>query len=36
VRVEIGRRKGRILDRVRHVDDLERIVGMLGLPPARG
>jgi len=36
VRVEIGRRKGRILVEFATVDDLERIVGMLGLPPARG
>ena len=36
VRVDIGRRKGRILIEFATVDDLERIVGMLGLPPARG
>jgi ParB family chromosome partitioning protein len=36
VRVEIGRRKGRILVEFATVDDLERIVGMLGMPPARG
>jgi ParB family transcriptional regulator, chromosome partitioning protein len=36
VRVEIGRRKGRILVEFATVDDLERIVGMLGLPPSRG
>jgi ParB family transcriptional regulator, chromosome partitioning protein len=34
VRVEIGRRKGRILVEFATVDDLERIVGMLGMPPA--
>lgn len=36
VRVEIGRRKGRILVEFATVDDLERIVGMLGMPPSRG
>jgi ParB family chromosome partitioning protein len=36
VRVEIGRRKGRIMVEFATVDDLERIVGMLGMPPSRG
>jgi ParB family chromosome partitioning protein len=35
VRVEIGRRKGRILVEFATVDDLDRIVGMLGMPPAK-
>jgi ParB family chromosome partitioning protein len=35
VRVEIGRRKGRILVEFATVDDLDRIVAMLGLPPAK-
>jgi len=35
VRVEIGRRKGRILVEFATVEDLERIVGMLGVPPAK-
>jgi len=35
VRVDIGRRKGRILVEFATVDDLDRIVGMLGLPPAK-
>ena len=33
VRVEIGRRKGRILVEFATVDDLERIVAMIGMPP---
>jgi ParB family transcriptional regulator, chromosome partitioning protein len=36
VRVEIGRRKGRILVEFATVDDLERIVSMIGMPPAKG
>ncbi len=35
VRVEIGRRKGRILVEFATVDDLERIVSMIGIPPAK-
>jgi ParB family chromosome partitioning protein len=35
VRVEIGRRKGRILVEFATVDDLERIVSMIGMPPAK-
>jgi ParB family chromosome partitioning protein len=35
VRVEIGRRKGRILVEFATVEDLERIVAMIGVPPAR-
>lgn len=36
VRVEIGRRKGRILVEFATVDDLERIVAMIGMPPVKG
>jgi ParB family transcriptional regulator, chromosome partitioning protein len=36
VRVEIGRRKGRILVEFATVDDLERIVAMIGMPPNKG
>ncbi len=36
VRVDIGRRKGRILIEFATVDDLERIVSMIGPAPARG
>ncbi len=35
VRVEIGRRKGRILVEFATVDDLDRIVGLFGVPPAK-
>ena len=35
VRVEIGRRKGRILVEFATVDDLERIVSMIGIPPKK-
>jgi ParB family chromosome partitioning protein len=35
VRVELGRRKGRILVEFATVDDLERIVSMIGLKPAK-
>jgi ParB family chromosome partitioning protein len=35
VRVEIGRRKGRILVEFATVEDLERIVSMIGVPPAK-
>jgi ParB family chromosome partitioning protein len=35
VRVEIGRRKGRILVEFATVEDLDRIVGMIGMPPAK-
>ena len=35
VRVDIGRRKGRIQIEFATVDDLERIVAMIGPPPAR-
>jgi ParB family chromosome partitioning protein len=35
VRVEIGRRKGRILVEFATVEDLERIVAMIGVPPAK-
>src|SRR5690606_23840727 len=36
VRVDIGRRKGRIVIEFATVDDLERIVSMIAPPPARG
>jgi ParB family chromosome partitioning protein len=36
VKVDIGRRKGRILIEFATVDDLERIVSMIGPAPARG
>ena len=36
VRVDIGRRKGRILIEFATVDDLERIVSMIGMPRAKG
>ncbi len=36
VRVEIGRRKGRILVEFATVEDLERIVAMIGVPAASG
>jgi ParB family chromosome partitioning protein len=36
VKVEIGRRKGRILVEFATVDDLERIVSMIGPPALRG
>jgi ParB family chromosome partitioning protein len=36
VRVDIGRRKGRILIEFATVDDLERIVAMIGPAKARG
>ncbi len=35
VRVDIGRRKGRILIEFATVDDLERIVSMIGIPPKK-
>jgi ParB family chromosome partitioning protein len=35
VRVEIGRRKGRILVEFATVDDLDRIVGLFGVPPSK-